>query len=176
MGLIIVLFIIIILAKSYSNGNFNRRRHQSKPFYPIDFQSNKEESSDATLFDYSNSYKDKYLFSRNEKSELRKLLDWAQANNLYVFAKVRLLDIIEPRSKEDKSLLWKIQAKHIDFVVCDSDFRIKYLIELDDNSHNRLDRIERDEFVKQALNGAGYSLLQTKGISEEFLNRLSKAS
>ena len=122
--------------------------------------------------DYSDKYKRKYLFSRNEKYEFRKLYEWAQTNDYFVFPKVRLLDIIEPRSGRDYSLLNKIHAKHVDFVICDKDLKIKFIIELDDSSHDRKDRSDRDEFVRQALKGAGYTLLQTRGISNEFLKGL----
>lgn len=121
--------------------------------------------------DFSRAYQRKYLFTLNEKHEFRKLVTWATARNYYVFPKVRLLDIIEPRHNVDnyKKLLWKIQAKHVDFLICDQEMRIKFIIELDDNSHDRRDRTERDEFVGQALQGAGYTVTHTRGISDDFL-------
>lgn len=123
--------------------------------------------------DYSQAYQRKYIFSRNEKSEYRKLAAWAQEQGYDVFAKMRLADIIEPRSKENyRSLLGKIIQKHVDFVVCDQECRVKFIIELDDNSHNQQKRIERDELVDQACRGAGYTVIHTRGISEEFLNNL----
>jgi len=125
--------------------------------------------------DFSQSYQRKYLFSLNEKHEFRKLVAWATAHDYFVFPKVRLLDIIEPRSNvaNYKALLWKIQAKHVDFLICDQEMRIKFIIELDDNSHDRKDRAERDEFVAQALSGCGYTVTHTRGISEDFLCKLA---
>ena len=42
----------------------------------------------------------------------------------------------------------KIQSKHVDFLVCDAKTMTPRLaIELDDKSHERADRMERDEFV-----------------------------
>lgn len=124
--------------------------------------------------DYSKSYQRKYLLSLNEKSEFKKLVAWASVHDFYVFPKVRLLDIVEPRKGEEhyKSLLWKVQAKHVDFVVCDHECRIKFIIELDDNSHNKKNRAERDQFVDLVLKGVGYSVRRTRGISEEFLESL----
>lgn len=123
--------------------------------------------------DYSQAYQRKYIFTRNEKSEYRKLAAWAQQHGFDVFPKMRLADIIEPRSGDNyMSLFGKIRAKHLDFVICDQECRIKFIIELDDNSHNQLKRMERDDFVTEACRGAGYTVIHTKGISEEFLNNI----
>lgn len=134
MFFIIVLIIVGVLLV-YSKNN-TRNKSNDTNGQPAEDQTEKD-------VDFSKAYKWKYLFSLNEKHEFRKLLDWANQNNLYVFPKVRLLDIIEPRRNIDnyKSLFWKIQAKHVDFVVCDEDFKIKFIIELDDNSHDTKKRI-----------------------------------
>ena len=42
----------------------------------------------------------------------------------------------------------------------------KYIIELDDNSHNTNERRERDLFVDTILKSAGYKVLRIKGINE----------
>ena len=123
--------------------------------------------------DYSQAYQRKYIFSRNEKSEYRKLDAWAREYGFDVFPKMRLADIIEPRSKDNyMSLFGKIKSKHVDFVVCDQECRVKFIIELDDNSHNQQKRMERDDFVGQACRGAGYTVIHTRAITEEFLNGL----
>ena len=54
-----------------------------------------------------------------------------------------------------------INAKHIDFVLCDPDtVRQLLAIELDDSSHQRSDRRSRDIFVDDALRAAGLPLLR----------------
>ena len=66
----------------------------------------------------------------------------------------------------------KIRSKHIDFALADEDTNIIALIELDDKSHERPDRIERDEFVNAVLKNTGYVLLRTYGeldVIEDFL-------
>lgn len=84
-----------------------------------------------------------------------------------VFAKVRLIDILEV----DRSLAgdkWKgpqnkITSKHVDFVLCDpSTTRPLLLVELDDASHQRSDRKARDEFVDRAAKAAGVPVLHVK--------------
>jgi len=54
----------------------------------------------------------------------------------------------------------KIDRKHVDFLVCDSvTMRPLVGIELDDKSHQRQDRQERDAFIDQVFKAAGLPLL-----------------
>lgn len=120
--------------------------------------------------DYSQSYQSKYLLTKNEWHEYKKLRDFAEAKNLRVCPKVRLLDLVEPRRGEGyMSLLGKVQSKHVDFVITDKDLRIKAIVELDDNSHNRPDRVERDNFVDDVLTSVGYKVIRARSITEKTL-------
>ena len=99
------------------------------------------------------------------KSELRfyKSLIKAVQDDFEIFAMVRIADLIrvEPGTKNHRKWLNKILAKHIDFVLCDpGTLEPKVCIELDDPSHNRPDRIERDKFVNEAFAAAGIPLLR----------------
>lgn len=122
--------------------------------------------------DYSQSYQRKYLLTKNEYREYMKLRQFAADRGLLICPKVRLLDIIEPRKgeKDYKSLLYKVQAKHVDFVICDQDLRIKAVLELDDSSHDQKDRQERDEFVDQILTSVGYKVIHVRSITETTLD------
>ena len=128
--------------------------------------------------DYSKSYQAKYLLTKNEWLEYRKLKQYAQSLGLQVCPKVRLLDIIEPRkgTPNYKSLFYKIQAKHVDFVLCDQNLYIKAIVELDDNSHKQTDRLERDRFVDQILTSVGYQEIRTRFVTEETLQCLNPAN
>lgn len=124
--------------------------------------------------DYSQSYQRKYLLTKNEYREYMKLRQLAADRGLLICPKVRLLDIIEPRKgeKDYKSLFYKVQAKHVDFVICDQDLRIKVILELDDNSHDQKDRQERDAFVDQILTSVGYQVLHVRSVTETTLDGL----
>lgn len=123
--------------------------------------------------DYSKSYQAKYLLTKNEWYEYRKLRDIAEAKGLRVCPKVRLLDLIEPRRGDGyMSLLGKIQSKHVDFVIADKDMHVKAIVELDDGSHNRPDRQERDNFVDEVLTSVGYKVIRTRSIKEDTLSSL----
>ena len=74
-----------------------------------------------------------------------------------IFSKVRLLDLLEPVSgKNYKSYFYKVQAKHVDFVLLDKKLVARCIIELDDSSHDEKDRKERDSFVDKAVTSVGY--------------------
>lgn len=92
-------------------------------------------------------------------------LQRAAEDHWAVFAMVRLADIIRVAPKTPKYQSWqnKIQAKHIDFVICAwGSLDILLAIELDDPSHERPDRIRRDRFVEGALDAADVPLLRVK--------------
>lgn len=122
--------------------------------------------------DYSKSYQQKWLLTKNEWYAHKKLRELAEKKNLIICPKVRLLDIIEPRNgqKNYMALMGKIQSKHIDFVVCNSNMKILGVVELDDGSHNKQDRKERDQFVDQILTGVGYKVVHIHFVDEHTLD------
>lgn len=80
-------------------------------------------------------------------------------------SKVRLADIISVHKGLPKSV-WsssfnQIKAKHLDFVLVDKETtEIICGIELDDSSHNKPDRQQRDGFLDAALESANLPLLR----------------
>jgi very-short-patch-repair endonuclease len=55
-------------------------------------------------------------------------------------------------------------------VILDSGYRVKGIIEIDDNSHNASDRKERDDFVDLVLSQTGYKVLRTRSLTDEILD------
>lgn len=99
------------------------------------------------------------------KSELKfyKSLSKAVQDDFQIFAMVRIADLlrVEKNNKHRRKWLNKILAKHIDFVLCDpGSLKPLVCIELDDISHQRPERIERDKFVNQAFKSAQLPLLR----------------
>ena len=79
-----------------------------------------------------------------------------------IFAKVRLADLLEVSWGTSRPTgHWnRIKPRHVDFVLCSaSNFTPLLVIELDDSSHEREDRQERDAFVDAALDAAGLLIL-----------------
>ncbi len=80
-----------------------------------------------------------------------------------IFAMVRIADLLKVPKEIQKRRQWlnKILSKHIDFVLCERDTLAIILgIELDDPSHQRPHRMQRDQFVNTAFQDAGIPLLR----------------
>lgn len=142
-------------AQDYKQDQQNQTPHQ-KQEAPMDMEYLK------------GAYGPRWLFTYNEKDAYNKLCAIAEKHKLRVFAKVRLFDLVEPTSRHPKykTNLYRIQAKHVDFVLTSENLVAKYIIELDDNSHNAQNRKNRDEFVDNVLTACGYKVLHTRNINE----------
>jgi len=112
-------------------------------------------------------YKKKpYFFTISE----RKFFDILQSviNNKYIiFSKVRIVDLLDvPKGLENPDFYKrfnKIKSKHVDFVICDKEKLAPLLvIELDDSTHSKPNRIKRDEFVDQSFQSAGLPILHVR--------------
>lgn len=188
--LIIIILVVYLLIdkrpkKTYNKKNVRKQvgNGESKPEWNPDWRWNENTQkwenikniqtspeSEKESIDYAKAYQAKYLLTKNEWYEYKKLKQYAAEKQLQVCPKVRLLDLIEPKQgKGYMSALGKIQSKHVDFVITDPDLRIKAILELDDNSHNTADRKERDQFVDMILSSVGYKVIHTRSITEETL-------
>lgn len=82
-----------------------------------------------------------------------------------IFGKTRIADLLKVKKGTKKRMSWqnRINAKHIDFILCSpEDLKILVAIELDDKSHQRPDRVQRDLFVNQAFQDAQLPILRIK--------------
>jgi predicted RNA-binding Zn-ribbon protein involved in translation (DUF1610 family) len=89
-----------------------------------------------------------------------RLLQGVVKDQYLIFPKVSLKDIFfVSRPQENMTYYNKIDRKHVDFLLCDAvSLKPVMGIELDDSSHKRPDRIERDELVDQVFNQSGLPL------------------
>lgn len=84
-----------------------------------------------------------------------------------IFSQVSLLEILSPIAGPSSRLRYsahnRIQAKHIDFLLCEKETtRPLVAIELDDSSHSRADRTARDDFLNDAFKSANLPLLRIR--------------
>ncbi len=105
------------------------------------------------------------LFTASER-KFYFALQRAVGDRYLIFAKVRAADLLLPISAKDRSR-WqsafnKVACKHFDYVLCDEGLQILAAIELDDASHARADRIERDRFIEWACKSAKLPLIRIK--------------
>lgn len=110
-------------------------------------------------------YRRRYLLTGNELYFYLQLKPIVDKLGLVVLAKIRMADLVEPNySRKDRGYYFffkKVMAKHVDFALCKPDnLHVELLIELDDPSHEREDRQERDEFVESVYEETGYNLLR----------------
>lgn len=129
--------------------------------------------------EYDNKYNKIELLTNNERKFYEKLKAITKKYNYEILAKIRLADLIEVNEELSNSewakYFGKIKSKHIDFAIHEN-MNIICLIELDDYTHQRRDRKERDEFVDTVLRQNGYAVIHTYGDSrslkdiEDFFN------
>jgi hypothetical protein len=91
-----------------------------------------------------------------------KVFSSVYGTRLTVQSKVRLADIFfVSRPNENHTFFNRIAQKHLDFLICDPvTMKPLFGVELDDVSHKRDDRQERDEFLEEVCKVAGLPLLR----------------
>ena len=116
-------------------------------------------------------------FLTNREREFFYKLSGLLPAEISIMCQVRLVDVIAINPKymiNNKAYLGyfrRISQWHCDYVLIDKKFNVKGVIELDDSSHNRIDRIRRDKYFNLALSQADVKLARFKNVSD--LNRSS---
>ena len=85
----------------------------------------------------------------------------AASSHFYVCTKVRISDLVYVvNRRKNIGHANRIDRKHVDFVLCDpTTMDPRLAVELDDSSHQRKDRRERDELVDSVFEAAGLPIL-----------------
>lgn len=109
------------------------------------------------------------LFSPAERS-FYGVLAQAVGDKGIVLAKVRVADILQPSKglnrRDWQTAFNRISAKHFDYVVCAPDsLAVIAVLELDDRSHAKRNRQQRDKLINGACAAAGLSLHRIKAQS-----------
>lgn len=104
------------------------------------------------------------LLSAAERSFLG-VLEQALGEGYRVCPKVRVADAISVRRRlprgERQRAFNRISSKHFDFILCRStDLKIVCAVELDDSTHQRKDRQERDMFLEEVCSVSSLPLLR----------------
>jgi len=133
------------------------------------------------------SYTRKQFFLTRAEHECYDALIAAVGGEYHVFAQVHLPTILDNKVKGQdwRAALAHINRKSVDFVLCDKAYiSPKLAIELDDKSHERPDRQERDKEVERILEIAGVPLLRlenhgtfnTQELMEKIKHALEKSA
>ncbi len=108
-------------------------------------------------------YKQKNFFMSRAEHECFDAILKAVGNEYHIFPQVHLSSIVDNKvtGQNWKGAFKHISQKSVDFVLCDKAYiSPKLAIELDDKTHERPDRIERDVEVERILKDAGLPLLR----------------
>ena len=170
---IIIMIIIKIIQAAKRNKTTNntsdiqKSHNMTNKQFIIDSNTSNNISVDSKEnIDYKKYYRPKrYVITKNELNFYTALLEVAKELDLIVFSQVSLYNILETKSNLDyktKTIFFnKIASKSIDFVLVDKkDCRIKLCIELDDNTHKKEKRIERDNFINKLFKDLEIDLLR----------------
>lgn len=107
------------------------------------------------------------------------MLHQVAGNNAAIFGKVRVADVVEPKTglsiSARQEAINKISAKHFDFLLCDKEsLSVACAIALDDGSHNTKRPDERDEFLKEVCEAAGVPLVRLPAKSAYVINEVKR--
>ena len=108
-------------------------------------------------------YKQKNFFLTRAEHECYDALVAAVGQEYHVFAQVHLPTIVDNKviGQNWRGAFRHINEKSVDFVLCDKAYiSPKLAIELDDKTHERPERRERDVEVERILKAAGLPLLR----------------
>ncbi len=109
-----------------------------------------------------------YIMTRRE-ADFFKRLERVFGQKFYIFPQVHLDAVLDYRVKGQgwKGALSKIQRKSLDYAVYSrEDMTLKFAIELDDPTHDRSSRIDRDQLVDRLFKEAGIKLIRFRNIDK----------
>lgn len=154
-----------------------KRESEEKPKTEYQYQAKQEykqqtQQPPKTENPQSGNYYAKPLLTARELQAYAKLKPMADIRGLIICPKVRLADLVHPYKNDPKfmSHFGRIKAKHVDFVICDQLMNVRGIIELDDRTHDRKDRQERDRLVDEILESVGYKIIHTREITPNILD------
>lgn len=120
--------------------------------------STEPEKVENLVNNYSEKYqKVDYLLTKNELKFYRILKQITNKLGFSLFCQVSLYQIV--KSKDYKEFN-KIKSKSIDFVITQENCKILLCIELDDTTHEKQKRIERDNFINKLFEDLDIKLLR----------------
>lgn len=119
-------------------------------------------------------YEKRKILTDAEQSFYQKLKELV-ADRYYIFPQIHLANLltVKAQGKNWKKLFNKVIQKSVDFVLVDKvTFETKLVIELDDHTHLRKNRVDRDSFVDSSLKSAGIAIIHVKEHNLEEISQI----
>lgn len=109
--------------------------------------------------------KREYLMTERERKFYRKLFN-VFGKFYFIYPQLHFSALLDHRMKSQnwQGALSRIQRKSVDYVLCTTDFKIVAAIELDDKTHDKIERQQRDAFVDSICAQAGLPLVRFRNI------------
>ena len=159
MYILLFVVIIILIIEKFINKKTDTEKVQNK-------QLNAEEKIDSMAF----SKKD-YLLTQNELKLYYLLKQITDKLDLNLFCQVAMYELVNCKNFNSFN---RIRSKSIDFVITEKNCKIKCCIELDDSTHNKSSRKERDNVIDNIFKNANTKLIRIKVQNFYNLNELEE--
>jgi hypothetical protein len=108
-------------------------------------------------------YRKKSFFMTKAEHAFYTQLDSLYGERYFIFPQVHLSEFLDHTvtGQDWRAALGAIQRKSVDYVICDKAYvRPLVAIELDDHTHERADRVKRDNLVESICAQAGMPLVR----------------
>lgn len=182
--LVIIIVVPISVLIGYAIENRNENKNENTTIYQQYNQRNYTYQHQQSIYPQQQIYQaPKYPYHRidiltpNERVFYNNLRTITKPNGIDILTKIRIADLVavnqEIQRNEWGKYFSKISSKHIDFALS-INMSIIMIIELDDKSHWRSDRRERDIFVNGVLNQCGYRFIRTTGSTQQIVDELKR--
>lgn len=116
-----------------------------------------EQKEQENYINVNNFTKKEYLLTQNELKLYKLIKQITDKLELNLFCQVAMYELVNCKDFKDFN---RIKSKSIDFVITEKNCKIKCCIELDDNTHNRKNRIKRDNLVNKIFERTNTKLIR----------------
>lgn len=143
----------------------------------VQFFSNARSNTTKEIKKTTYNYQAKQCYMTKSESDFFRLLNNVAGDRYLIFPQAHLSAILDEKVKGQnwKAAFRHINGKSVDYVLCDKQtLKPIYAVELDDYTHNYLNRQERDREVERMLQCAGIPLVRfsdVNNLNEEMIAR-----
>lgn len=116
-------------------------------------------------------------FLNKTEKQIFSYLIWSLPTSIIILPQIPLHSIVKTKVWSDRAALNKINKKIIDFWFFNKDMELLALLEFDGPTHNKKDRIQRDNFVDDTMFQLGipiYHIKYTQSLKAELNEVVNK--